>query len=102
MNLIPIKVFVHEAFRRLCTPGSILQTALCYLKVIRVKILGLVEKERTGDGVQGEPDLFGKIVQGDLDAEEWQALSPDFVWLISSIWMLPSMLMLLKQMPWLL
>ena len=49
--------------------------------LIRMKILGLVEKEKEkmGDGVQGEPDLSGKIVQGDLDAEEWQALSPDLV-----------------------
>ena len=28
-----------------------------------------------GDGVQGEPDLPGKIVQGDLEAEEWRELS---------------------------
>jgi PHO85 cyclin-5 len=32
-----------------------------------------------GDGVQGEPDLSGKIVQGNIDAEEWQALSLDSV-----------------------
>jgi hypothetical protein len=28
-----------------------------------------------GDGVQGEPDLLGRIVQGDLEAEEWRELS---------------------------
>jgi hypothetical protein len=53
----------------------------CYLEAIRAKVLELVEKEKekTGDRVQGEPDLSGKIVQGDLDAEEWQAFSLDSV-----------------------
>jgi PHO85 cyclin-5 len=32
-----------------------------------------------GDGVQGEPDLSGKMVQGDLEAEEWRELSLDSV-----------------------
>jgi hypothetical protein len=38
-----------------------------------------VEREKMGDGVQGEPDLSGKIVQGDLEAEEWRELSLDSV-----------------------
>jgi hypothetical protein len=78
-NLVPIKGFVHEVLRRSRTSGSVLQTALCYLEAIRAKVPELVEKEKTGDGVQGEPDLSGKIVQGDIDAEEWQALSLDSV-----------------------
>ena len=32
-----------------------------------------------GSGVQGEPHLSGKIVQGDLEAEEWKELSLDSV-----------------------
>jgi len=32
-----------------------------------------------GEGVQGEPDLSGKIVQGDLEAEEWREFSLDSV-----------------------
>jgi len=52
---------------------------LCYLEAIRAKVPELVEKEKMGDGVQGEPDLSGKIVQGDLEAEEWRELSLDSV-----------------------
>jgi len=79
--------------------GSIFQTALCYLEVIHMNVPELVEKEKMGVGVQGDPDLSGKIVQGDLNAEEWQALSLDSVWLIPSTWMLLLMPMLLKWMP---
>ena len=74
--------------------------ALCYLKAIRAKVPELVEKEKMGDRIQGEPDakvpelvkrkkmedavqgeldLSGKIVQGDLEAEEWRVLSLDSV-----------------------
>jgi hypothetical protein len=56
-----------------------LQTALCYLEAIREKIPELVEKEKRGVRVQGEPDLSAKIVQGDLEAEEWTELSLDSV-----------------------
>jgi hypothetical protein len=63
----------------ICTSGSVLQTALCYLKAIHAKVPELVEREKTGDGVQGEPDLSGKIVQGYVDAVEWQALLLDSV-----------------------
>jgi hypothetical protein len=38
-----------------------------------------MEKEKMGEGVQGEPDLSGKIVQGDLEAEEWREFSLDSV-----------------------
>jgi hypothetical protein len=34
-----------------------MQMALCYLEAICTKIPELVEKEKIGDGVQGEPDL---------------------------------------------
>jgi hypothetical protein len=78
-NLVPIKGFVHEVLRRSRTSGSVLQTALCYLEAIRAKVPELVEKEKMGEGVQGEPDLSGKIVQGDLEAEEWRELSLDSV-----------------------
>jgi hypothetical protein len=49
--------------------GSVLQTALCYLEAIRANVPELVEREKIGDGVQGEPDLSGKIAQGDLEAD---------------------------------
>lgn len=78
-NLVPIKCFVHEVLRRSRTSGSVLQTALCYLEAIRTKIPQLVEKEKMGEGIQGEPDLSGKIVQGDLEAEEWKEFSLDSV-----------------------
>jgi hypothetical protein len=56
-----------------------LPTALCYLEAIHAKVPELVEREKTGDGVQGELDLSGKIVQGDVDADEWLALLLDSV-----------------------
>ena len=69
-NLVPIKGFVHEVLRHSRTSGCVFQTALCYLKAIRVMVPQLVEKEKTGDGVQGEPDLANRIIQGDPKAEE--------------------------------
>jgi hypothetical protein len=43
--------------------------ALCYLEAIHSKVPDLVQKEKMGEGVQGELDLSGKIVQGDLNAD---------------------------------
>jgi len=43
--------------------------ALCYLEAIRSKVSDLVQKEKMREGVQGELDLSGKIVQGDLDTD---------------------------------
>jgi len=54
-----------------CTSGNVLQTTLCYLKAICAKVPKLVNRYKMGDRVQGEPDLSGKIVQDDLEAEEW-------------------------------
>jgi len=70
-----MKGFVHEVLRRSRTSGSV----LCYLEAICAKVPELVEREKMGDGVQGEPELSGKIVQGDLEAEEWRELSLDSV-----------------------
>jgi hypothetical protein len=52
---------------------------LCYLKAIRSKVPELVEKVKMGVGVRGEPDLSGKIIQGDLEAEEWREFAFDSV-----------------------
>jgi hypothetical protein len=46
----------------------------CYLEAIRAEVPELVEKDKMGDGVQGEPDLSGKIVQDNLETEEWGAV----------------------------
>jgi hypothetical protein len=78
-NLVPIKGFVHEVLRRSRTFGSVLQTALCYLKAICAKVPKLIEKDKMGEGVQGELDLSGNFVQGDLEAEEWREPSLDSV-----------------------
>jgi hypothetical protein len=56
--------------------------------VIHAKVPKLVEKEKMGQGVQGELDLSGKIIQGDLEAEEWKKLSLDSVMADFTIWML--------------
>ncbi|KZP15175.1 hypothetical protein FIBSPDRAFT_959144 [Athelia psychrophila] len=68
--------FVHEVLR---TSGSVLQTALCYLEAIRSKVPELVEKEKNGTGVQGEIELTYRVVQGNLEAEEWRELVLDSV-----------------------
>jgi hypothetical protein len=56
-----------------------LQIDLCYLEAIRSKVPELVQKEKIGDGVQGEPDLTDRFVSGDLEAEEWRELSLDSI-----------------------
>ena len=76
---MPIKGFVHEVLRRSRTSGSVLQTALCYLEAIRAKVPELVQKEKNGEGVHGELDLNGRIIKGDLEAEEWRELALDSV-----------------------
>ena len=68
-NLVLIKGFVHEVLHWLHTSGSILKMALCYLEAIHSKVSDLVQKEKMREGVQGELDLSGKIVQGDLDTD---------------------------------
>ncbi|KAF7973288.1 hypothetical protein HWV62_15663 [Athelia sp. TMB] len=78
-QLVPLKGFVHEVLRRSRTSGTVLQTALCYLEAIRVKVPELVEKEKNCTGVQGEVDISHRIVQGDLEAEEWRELALDSV-----------------------
>ena len=42
--------------------GTILQTALCYLKLIQSKIARLLSSERQGLGVKGEPTPASQIV----------------------------------------
>jgi PHO85 cyclin-5 len=83
---MPTKAFVYKVLRRSRAAGSVLQRALCYLEVVRVKIPELVKREKMVDGVRGEPDLLGKFVPSDLEAEEWRELSLDSV-MADSIWM---------------
>ena len=78
-NLVLIKGFMHEVLHQLHTSGSVLQMTLCYLETIHNKVPDLGQKERMGEEVQGELDLSGKIVQGDLNAKEWRKLSLDLV-----------------------
>jgi hypothetical protein len=51
-NLVSIKGFVHEVLHRLCTSGSILLMAPCYLVAICSKVPKVVRKEKMGLGVQ--------------------------------------------------
>ncbi|KAF8894059.1 hypothetical protein BD779DRAFT_1754040 [Infundibulicybe gibba] len=60
-NLVPLRGFVHEVLRRSRTSGSVLQTALCYLEAIRPKVPELVRIQKSGHGVQMEPDLNSRI-----------------------------------------
>lgn len=63
-SLVPLKGFVHEVLRRSRTSATALQTALCYIEAVRTRIPELYEQELRGEGVNGEPDLTGRIVMG--------------------------------------
>src|ERR1700677_1732116 len=78
-TLCQSKVLWHEVLHWLHTSGGILQVALYYLGAIHSKVPDLIQEEKMGEGVQGELDLLGKIVQGDFNAEEWRELSLDLV-----------------------
>ena len=70
-NPMPIKGFVHKVLCRSHTPGSVLQTALCYLEGIHTKVPELVQKEKNGEGVHSELDLNRQIIQEDLEVKGW-------------------------------
>ncbi|EGN99811.1 hypothetical protein SERLA73DRAFT_159960 [Serpula lacrymans var. lacrymans S7.3] len=72
-NLVPMRGFVHEVLRRSRTSGSVLQTALCYIEAIRSKVPELVCRERSGTGVQGEPELDDRIIQGEVSVDDGAA-----------------------------
>jgi len=53
-------------------PGTVLQTALCYLEAlqaIRLKVPELAKQEQCGEGARGEVELGSRIVKEE-DAEE--------------------------------
>jgi hypothetical protein len=56
VNAAPLKTFVHEVLHQSQAFCSVLQTALCYLEALRLKIPELVHPERSGDGICGEVD----------------------------------------------
>jgi len=99
-NLVPIKGFVHEVLRHSRTSGCVLQTALCYLEAIQDGPTAGRER-KTGDGVQGEPDLANRIIQGDFEAEEWREWTLNSIMTDLFISTLPSTAALLGHMPWL-
>jgi hypothetical protein len=66
-NLIPIQGFVHEVFKRSCTSGSVLQTALCYLEAIQTKVPELVCRKAMGEGVKGETEMGDRIVIDEIE-----------------------------------
>ena len=68
-NLVPLRNFVHEVLRRSQTSGTVLQTALCYLEAIRLKVSELAKQEQCGEGVRGEVELGSRIVKEE-DTEE--------------------------------
>ncbi|KAJ7229242.1 hypothetical protein C8J57DRAFT_1583430 [Mycena rebaudengoi] len=58
-----IKGFVHEVLRHSRTSGSVLKTAMCYLRLeaIRPKVPELMQKEQAGIGARGEPDADFRV-----------------------------------------
>jgi hypothetical protein len=61
-NAAPLKNFVHEVLRRSRTSCSVLQTALCYIEALRLKVPELVHQERTGEGIRGEVDHGARVL----------------------------------------
>ncbi|KAF8160826.1 hypothetical protein B0H34DRAFT_795687 [Crassisporium funariophilum] len=55
-TLMPIRSFMQEVLRRSRTTGSVLQTALCYLEAIRLKIPELLQEENSGIKAHHEPE----------------------------------------------
>lgn len=72
-HLLPIRGFVHEVLRRSRTSTGVLQTALCYLEAIRMKVPTILEKEKLKEAC---PDAYmeepvDRIVLGtDLEGED--------------------------------
>ena len=58
----PLKTFVQEVLRRSRTSCSVLQTALCYIEALRLKVPELVHQERTGEGIRGEVDQGARVL----------------------------------------
>jgi hypothetical protein len=61
-NAAPLKTFVHEVLRRSRTSCSVLQTALCYIEALRLRIPELVHQEQTGEGIRGEADQGVRVL----------------------------------------
>ena len=64
-NAAPLKTFVHEVLRRSRTSCSVLQTALCYIEALRLRVPELVQQEQTGDGIRGEVDQGVRVLSQD-------------------------------------
>ena len=95
-NLVPIKDFIHKVLWWSRTSGSVLQIALCYLKfaALCAKVPELMEKEKMGQGVQGNLTYQGRSFKVILRLKN--ELSLDSLILNSSIWMLLSIQILLR------
>ena len=57
--------FVNEVLRRSRTTCSVLQSTSCCIEAVRLKVPALVERERAGFGVHGEPALDERVVLAD-------------------------------------
>ncbi|EMD37896.1 hypothetical protein CERSUDRAFT_114533 [Gelatoporia subvermispora B] len=65
-NVLPIKGFVHEVLRRSRTSTGVLQTALCYLEAVRMKVPELLNREKQQESctdVGGGNSATPQIVQ---------------------------------------
>lgn len=80
-NVVPLKGFVHEVLRRSRTSCSVLQTALCYLEAIRCKVPNIIQQEKLGNGVRGEPDQSFRIIQADESEASFvdEAMTDDLI-----------------------
>jgi hypothetical protein len=64
-NAAPLKTFVHEVLRRSRTSCSVLQTALCYIEALRLRVPELVQQEQIGEGIRGEVDQGMRVLSQD-------------------------------------
>ncbi|KAI0766478.1 hypothetical protein BC629DRAFT_1538024 [Irpex lacteus] len=71
-QVVPIRGFVHEVLRRSRTSTSVLQTALCYLEAVRIKVPELIAREKNKvdypEDVQDAAEEE-RIIMGDIDEE---------------------------------
>lgn len=65
-DIAPIKGFVHEVLRRSRTSGIVLQTALCYLEAIRLKVPDLVRKEKQAFSSSSPAGSDDRISKGEV------------------------------------
>lgn len=73
-HIRPLKGFVHEVVRRSRTSQGVLQTALCYLEAVRMKVPDVLRRHnREGAGPNPDDVAESRIIIGDPDDDGFSA-----------------------------